>query len=93
MSLFPPEPDPSTAIPCPHCGDPISPEGAKFLIDSERELPNTARMTTTPADQYDQDIAAEARRETDEEPKETDQEREDRHQEDRGDLMREDASE
>lgn len=52
---LPPEPDPATAIACPCCGEPISPEGAAFLaesfpkkdVDSERELPNTSRMTST----------------------------------------------
>lgn len=31
MSLFPPEPDPATAVTCPDCGEPISPEGLDFL--------------------------------------------------------------
>lgn len=31
MNFPPPEPDPATALICPDCGEPISPEGMRFL--------------------------------------------------------------
>lgn len=35
---IPPEPDPATAIPCPCCSEPLSPEGLAFLRASEEKV-------------------------------------------------------
>lgn len=34
----PPEPEPSTAVSCPCCGEPISPEGLEFLFEAKIEV-------------------------------------------------------
>ncbi len=39
MDHLPPEADPKTAVPCPCCGEPISPEGLAFLLEEETAEP------------------------------------------------------